>query len=208
MPTHDWNDHYERGEMPWDSDEPDANLVELVRTRKVAPGRALDIGAGTGTNAIWLAAQGFDVLGVDVSSRAVELAKAKLGDGPGTCRFAVDDFLEGEPPAGPFDFVFDRGCFHVFDDADQRARFATRVAGCLGHGGLWLSLIGSTEGPARDHGPPRRSARDIADAIEPALEILELRAIDFDADLPTSARAWFCVARRRETAAQPPTGAA
>lgn len=164
------------------------------------------MGCGTGTNALWLAEQGFDVLGVDVSPRAIDLATAKLGNGLSTrCRFAVLDFLDGEAPAGPFDFVFDRGCFHVFDDPEKRCRFAMRVADCLTHHGLWLSLMGSTEGPARDHGPPRRSARDIAAAIEPALEIIELRTVEFDADLPTAARAWLCVSRLRKTPAQPST---
>jgi SAM-dependent methyltransferase len=206
MPIHDWNERYVRREMPWDSDEADKNLVELVRERGLAPGRALDVGSGTGTNAIWLAAQGFDVLGVDVSARAVELANAKLGVAPARCRFEVADFLAGEAPIGSFDLVFDRGCFHVFDDPDDRARFAARVAGCLAPEGLWLSLMGSTEGPPRDHGPPRRSVRDIASAIEPVLEIAELRAIQFDAELPTAARAWLCVSRRREVPAQPSTG--
>lgn len=209
MPIPDWNERYSRGDLPWDSAEPDSNLVQALRDLQLPPGRALDIGSGTGTNALWLAAQGFDVLGVDISARAVDLANAKLGNGevhgPGKCRFAVVDFLEGEAPAGPFDFVFDRGCFHVFDDPEKRSRFAMRVADCLTHNGIWLSLMGSTEGPARDHGPPRRSVRDIADAIEPALEIVHLRAAEFDADLPSAAKAWVCVSRSRKTPAQPST---
>src|SRR6185503_16850640 len=94
------------------------------------------------------------------------------------CRFEVADFL-ASPPAGPFAFVFDRGCFHCFDTADERARFAANVARALAPGGVWLSLIGSTEGPPRDFGPPRRSVRDIAAAIEPHLEILSLRSAEF-----------------------------
>ena len=206
MPIPDWNDRYTQGDLPWDTGEPDVNLVEYVRDRGLPPGRALDVGCGTGSNSLWLAEQGFEVLGVDISPRAIDLANGKLGNGTSArCRFAVLDFLEGEAPAGPFDFVFDRGCFHVFDDPDKRSRFAVRVEDCLTHGGVWLSLMGSTEGPPRDHGPPRRSVRDIADAIEPALEIVELRSIEFDADLPTHARAWFCVSRLRKTPAQPST---
>jgi hypothetical protein len=98
------------------------------------------------------------------------------------------------PPEAPFHFVFDRGCFHVFDEEEERARFAARVAAILAPGGLWLSLIGSTEGPPREVGPPRRSVRDVARAIEPALEILELRGAEFR---DHGAMAWFCLARRR-----------
>ena len=115
------------------------------------------------------------------------------------------DFLK-DPLEGAFDFVFDRGCFHVFDAPDVRARFAALVAGVLMPGGLWLSLIGSTEGAARDTGPPRRSARDIASAVEPVLEIVELRSIHFDLDLEVPPAAWLCLSRMRTVPAQPSTG--
>jgi hypothetical protein len=68
--------------------------------------------------------------------------------------------------------------------------------------GVWLSLIGSTEGPPRDVGPPRRSAREVTIAIEPALEIVELRSADFrDNDV----KAWFCLSRQRTIPAQAST---
>jgi SAM-dependent methyltransferase len=204
MVAHDWNEHYVRGELPWDTDAPDLHLIDFVRTGTILPGRALEIGSGTGTNALWLAAQGFDVLGLDVSERAVEMAAAKAGPNTPRVTFALHDFLE-DTLAGPFDFVFDRGCFHVFDEPEQRARFARHVADVLRPEGVWLSLIGSTEGPAREHGPPRRSARDIIDAVEPFLEVVSLRATEFDADLPTAAQAWVCLARRRTRPAQPST---
>jgi hypothetical protein len=67
-------------------------------------------------------------------------------------------------------------------------------------GGVWLSLIGSTEGPPREVGPPRRSAREVALAIEPVLEIVELRSAQF---VTHDAKAWFCLARQRSVPAQP-----
>lgn len=117
--------------------------------------------------------------------------------------FAAWDFLAAPPPAAPFQFVFDRDCFHVFDEADERRRFAAQVADVLGPGGLWLSLIGSAEGPPREFGPPRRSAREVTLAIERALEIVELRSAEFRGN---NAKAWFCLSRQRTTPAQPSTG--
>jgi SAM-dependent methyltransferase len=207
MPDRDWNEHYATGQTPWDSGEPDHELVAAVEAGKIPAGRALDVGCGTGTNALWLAAHGFDTLGVDLSPVAIDRARAKLMAGAGSpCRFEVVDFLE-DPPQGPFDFVFDRGCFHVFDAPEVRERFAARVAGVLAPGGLWLSLIGSTEGAPRDTGPPRRSARDIASAVEPVLEIVQLRAILFDPDPEFPIPAWRCLSRVRALPAQPSTGA-
>jgi SAM-dependent methyltransferase len=197
-----WNDRYAAGQMPWDSGSPDPLLTAFVAAGRVAPSRTLEVGAGTGTNAIWLAERGFDVLAVDISPLAVEAARRKLGERSARCRFETLDFLTQPVGESAFDFVFDRGVFHVFDDAGEQAAFAARVAQSLAAGGLWLSLLGSTEGPPRDVGPPRRSARDIAAAIEPVLEIVELSTADFH-DGPAPARAWVCLARKRSVPAQP-----
>jgi methyl halide transferase len=202
MPLPSWNESYASGQLPWDTGQPEPLLVEFVASGAIKPSLTLEIGAGTGTNAIWMAERGFDVLGVDVSPLAVERARAKMDGRALRCRFAALDFLAAPPPGGPFQFVFDRGCFHVFDEPDQRQRFAAQVAAALTPGGLWLSLIGSTEGPPREFGPPRRSAREITLAIEPALEILELRSAEFRGN---DSKAWFCLSRQRTTPAQPST---
>ncbi|HEY1759360.1 MAG TPA: class I SAM-dependent methyltransferase [Bryobacteraceae bacterium] len=194
MPHPSWNESYASGELPWDTGEPEPLLVEFVTSGRIAPSRALEIGAGTGTNAIWLAERGFDVLGIDVAPLAVERATAKLEGRALRCRFGVLDILAASPPQGPFQFVFDRGCFHVFDEPEERASFAAHVAAALAPGGLWLSLIGSTEGLPREVGPPRRSALEVILAIEPALEIVDLHAAEFRAH---DVKAWFCLSRRR-----------
>jgi hypothetical protein len=78
------------------------------------------------------------------------------------------------------------------------------VATQLVEGGVWLSLIGSTKGRTRDIGPPRRSAREIMNAIEPALEILQLRAGEFSVN-EEPLKAWLCLSRKRTIPAQPST---
>jgi SAM-dependent methyltransferase len=174
--------------------EPEPLLVEFVTSGRIQPTRTLEIGAGTGAKALWLAERGFDVLGIDVAPLAVERATAKLAEHDFDCRFRTPDFIAGSPLEDSFEFVFDRGCFHVFDEPEERARFAARVAAALVPGGLWLSLIDSAEGGPRETGPPRRSAREVTLAMEPALEIVELRAAEF---LDYGANAWFCLSRRR-----------
>jgi SAM-dependent methyltransferase len=176
-------------------------LVGMIESRAIAPGRTLEIGCGTGTNAIYLAQHGFEVVGVDISPVAVENARVKAH---GRCRFETVDFLNEAPPGGPFQFVFDRGCFHTFDEDHERVRFAENVATALTDGGLWLSLIGSTEGEPREAGPPRRTAREVINAIEPSLEILQLRSGEFDI-CGEQLKAWLCLARKRTIPAQPST---
>ena len=200
MPHPSWNESYASGQLPWDTGQPEPLLIEFVTSGGIAPAPTLEIGAGTGTNAIWLAEHGFDVLGIDLSPLAVERARAKMKERALSCRFAALDFLAAPPPGGPFQFVFDRGCFHVFDEPDERRRFSAHVAAALAPGGLWLSMIGSTEGPRGDVGPPRRSAGEVILAIEPVLEIVELRSAEFR---DHGAKAWFCLSRRRMVPAQP-----
>jgi len=195
-----WNDSYASGEpLPWDTGAPDPMLIAMIESRAIEPGRTLEVGCGTGTNAIYLAEHGFDVVGVDVAPVAIENARAKAHR---RCRFETVDFLNDGPPGGPFQFVFDRGCFHTFDEDHERARFAENVAGVLVTGGIWLSLIGSTEGTPRDVGPPRRSARDVMNAIEPALEILEFRSGEFGV-CGEDLKAWLCLSRKRAILPQP-----
>jgi SAM-dependent methyltransferase len=174
-------------------------LVEMVESHAVEPCRTMEVGCGTGTNAIYLAQHGFEVVGVDISPLAVEHARAKAN---GRCRFEPVDFLNETPPGGPFHFVFDRGCFHTFDEDHERARFAEKVAANLVDAGLWLSLIGSTEGPPREAGPPRRTAREVMNAIEPFLEILQFRSNTFDV-CGEQPKAWLCLSRKRTIPPQP-----
>jgi 2-polyprenyl-3-methyl-5-hydroxy-6-metoxy-1,4-benzoquinol methylase len=195
-----WDERYEHRDLPWDTGVPDPHLVELVESGSLARGRVLEIGCGTGTNAIWLASRGFDVLGIDISPRAIAQARAKLAGE--SARFEVRDLFDAAF-SGTFELVLDRGVLHIFDEPSTQAKFAGRVAEMLSPGGVWLSLAGSTEGPARDHGPPRRSALELISAIEPVLEILELRATEFHANVPTPPRAWMLRARQRATPAQP-----
>jgi len=195
-----WNDNYASGEpLPWDTGVPDPMLVEMIESGAIAPCRTLEVGCGTGTNAIYLAQHGFEVVGVDISPIAVEHARTKAN---GRCRFETVDFLNEPPPGGPFHFVFDRGCFHTFDEDDERARFAENVAAALDVGGVWLSLIGSTEGPPREAGPPRRNAREIMQAIEPSMEILQFSSREFGV-CGEHLKAWLCLSHKRAIRPQP-----
>lgn len=193
-PAH-WDERYAEDDLPWDSGEPDVHLAEVMETHGIAPGKALEVGCGTGTNSIWLARQGFDVTATDVSTVAIQRAEAKAADAGVDCRFVTGDFLADPVPGESYGFVYDRGVFHLFDDARHRARFAARAAEILAPHGLWFSLIGSTDGPPRDGGPPRRSAVEVTTAVEPHFEILELRSTSFDLDEHRDARAWVMVGR-------------
>lgn len=193
-----WEERYRTGSTPWDIGRPDFNLTEMVTERPIRNCKALEIGCGTGSNAVWLAQQNFSVTATDVSDIAIQKAKERASDAGVKCVFLVSDFLNDEIPGAPFGFVFDRGCFHSFDSDEERKQLAENVAFHLEKEGLWLSLVGSTDGPPREVGPPQRSARDIVIAVEPYFEILSLSSSHFDSESPEPPRNWVCLMRKRE----------
>jgi len=175
-----------------------SSAARALAARGMKTGRVLDLGTGPGTQAYALAQLGFDVTASDLSEHAVELGREGSRARGLPITFVQDDILDTQLE-GAFDVVFDRGCFHVFDDESERARFARNVSLELAEHGLWLSLIGSTEGPPRDVGPPRLSAREVVNAIEPSLEILQFRSGQFNV-CGEPLKAWLCLSGKRTTA--------
>jgi SAM-dependent methyltransferase len=196
-PEDRFNEHYKEGSAPWDIGKPDFNLIQTVTTTPIAPCKALEIGCGTGDNAIWLSQQHFTVVGVDASEIAIEKARDKAAKTNASCTFAVLNILKSHADGAPFGFAFDRGCFHTVDSPQERQSFAEQINRHLGENGLWLSLIGSADEQRLSEGPPKRTARDIVSAVEPYFEILSLVSSHFEAHLPDPPGAWVCLMRKR-----------
>lgn len=188
---------YRSGNMPWDIGRPDFNLRQILKTFDIAGGRALEIGCGTGDNAMFLAQSGFDVTATEIVDRALEAACSKAKDKGVNCRFVLKDILEKDIPCTPFNFVFDRGCFHSFDSPDKRKKFAQVVAGHLAPGGYWLSLLGNADEKRQGPGPPQRTALEIIEAVEPFFEIILLKSSCFDSNMKPPPRNWILLARVR-----------
>ena len=192
-----WDQRYAKDDLPWDTGRPDTYLVRTVSRWPVRHGTVLDVGCGTGTNTIWLARQGFDAIGIDISARAVEIARERAAGAGVVCRFIHDDFLTSAIESEPCVFVFDRGCFHAAAGEEGRVAFARRVASCLRRDGLWLSLVGNADDEIRDKGPPRLTAREIATAVEPVFKILAIEACLIESRMEPAPRFWQCLYRKR-----------
>ena len=188
---------YASGDTPWDIGKPDVNLTQTVTTVALEPCKALDIGCGTGDNSIWLAQKNFQVTGIDASETALQKAREKALQAKIKCTFMVMDFLTGKITGAPFGFAFDRGCFHSFHSDEERQKFAENVAAHLENGGLWLSLVGNADDQRPGPGPPRRTARDVVNAVEPSFEILSLVAGHFGSNRPDPPGCWVCLMRKR-----------
>ncbi|WP_030693127.1 class I SAM-dependent methyltransferase [Streptomyces globisporus] len=101
--------------VPFFVAKPDENLVAYVEQGLLpAGGRVLDLGCGPGRNALYLASLGFEVTAVDLSPTAIAWAEERAaGAGAGNVRFLCGDaFTAGAVPDGPYDLVYDSGCFH------------------------------------------------------------------------------------------------
>jgi methyl halide transferase len=181
-----FEERYQSGTTPWELNRPDSHLIHVIEKEAVKPCKALDIGCGTGSNAIWLSARGFKVTAMDFSPLAIEKAKEKARQEGADIKFLVKDFLLEKKAEPVFEFIFDRGCFHSFDDKKARKTFAKNAAQYLKPDGLWFSILGNSDAPPRDEGPPMRSALDIVTAVEPFFEILSLVADRFDSKRSTA----------------------
>jgi len=114
---------YRTGRTPWDTGVTPPEVVDLIEgPDALPPGRALDLGCGTGTNAAYLAEHGWDATGVDAEPIAIERARAKLAGAANARALLGDvtdlDALRLEPP---FDFALDVGCFHSIERARRDA---------------------------------------------------------------------------------------
>ena len=117
---------------PWDG-PPRPELVTLVESgvltpARLAPGRAIDLGCGTGANVRYLTRHGFDATGVDFSPVALRVARkrANAEGADGSIRFLEGDLTAGEIPGveGPFDLLVDYGTLDDLDPAGRRAMAA------------------------------------------------------------------------------------
>ena len=120
---------------PWDTGISPPELLEFIQSH--SPGRAIDIGCGTGTNVVTLARAGWDVTGVDFAPRAIRLAKKKVGAAGLRAELRVRDATVLQGINGPFDFALDLGCFHGIP-RDGQIKYLEQLQRILIPGGLWL----------------------------------------------------------------------
>jgi SAM-dependent methyltransferase len=151
-PDHDWDGAYAGPPPPWDIGQPQAAFSRLADAGALR-GALLDAGCGTGEHTILAARHGATGIGIDVSPRAIGLARRKAEARGVEVRFEVYDALCLDTMGKVFDTVIDSGLFHVFDD-DARARYVDAVHVVLHPGGHLHLMCFSVLQPG-DWGPRR-----------------------------------------------------
>jgi ubiquinone/menaquinone biosynthesis C-methylase UbiE len=127
---------YSLAQIPWHSDKPDQELIELIESERIRPCCVLDIGCGAGTDAIYLTSQGFNVTAIDISHQAIKIAWGRAEKAGVKVNFIAGDFLEVEFDDESFDFINDRGCFHHMNPL-RREDFAVKVSRVLKSQGFY-----------------------------------------------------------------------
>lgn len=193
----DWNDHYRDGNLPWDTGEPSSELQSVLSLNAIQPCRALEIGCGTGTNSVWLAQRGFEIIGIDLAPLAAERAEQRARAAGVDARFLVADVLHLPAFGGPFAFFFDRGCYHAVRRIVPEG-YAPAVARQLASGAHGLILAGNAREP-HDPGPPVVSEEEIRTELGTAFLILDLREFRFDEapGVPARFLGWSCLVEKR-----------
>ncbi len=172
---------YAFGTPPWDSGVSPPELLALLAEQ--LPGRAIDIGCGTGTNAITMAQHGWQVLGIDFSGLAIRRARRKAAHAGVEVELRRGDVAHLDLDQ-IYDLALDIGCFHAVPDTD-RPGYARAVSRALVPGGTYLlySFLGNWV-----------SESALRALFEASFKILETdRGRDVVGDRPS---AWFMMRRK------------
>ena len=193
----DWDTYYKENnveEMPWYESNLDSDLEYEIKSRSLSRGKFLDLGTGPGTKAMQLSNLGFDVTGSDISENAITKAKTLSKN----VNFVTDDFLNSKLPKNEFDFILDRGCFHVFD-IEQRPNYVTQIKHILEKNGILFLKCMSIEEKILpgDKGPNRLSKSELKQVFSNDFEIDSIKDTVYQGTMDPLPKALFAVLKKK-----------
>jgi SAM-dependent methyltransferase len=154
---------------PWERDGIAPQLRELVEgPEALPPGRALDLGCGTGAPSVYLALHGWEVTGIDVVARALAQARARAKGAGVSLHLVHGDVTRVAKEIadrGPYRLLLDTGCYQGLDDA-QRGRYAELVGRVAEDGAALLMFALAPGGAARPRAFRGASEREIRAQFE------------------------------------------
>jgi SAM-dependent methyltransferase len=155
IPVSRFDEAYATGRPPWDIEGPQPDFRRLVDAGLIE-GRVLDVGCGTGEHALFFAARGLDVVGVDASAMAVKRATDRACERGLSVRFVEDDVRKLAGLGDSFDTITDSGCLHTLSDEAMAETIRGAHAVLRPGGTYWLMCFNEhATGPG-----PRRMTRE------------------------------------------------
>jgi SAM-dependent methyltransferase len=156
-------------DLPWHTAEPAKLLVDAV-VRRERPGKALDLGCGTGTFSVYLAQRGFQVTGIDFIPEALAMAKARSDSEHVNVNWVLTDLLKWEADQR-FDLILDSGCLHTIRTAQMPTYKRKLLERLAPNGDFILAHWGKRHlFDWRPVGPRRRRGADLVRFFSPDLE--------------------------------------
>lgn len=182
-------------DAPWDTGRPQPAMVD-VEMQAFVRGEVLDVGCGTGENALYMAANGHRVLGVDSSPTAIGRAREKAAERGIDAEFEVRDFIEGPELERTFDTVIDVGFFHSLSDQD-RITFAVRLHRVIRPDGHYLVECFSERVPGT-WGPRRVTQAEIRGTFTAGWRVVGIGAVALETaqDGVRELPAWLAIVAR------------
>jgi SAM-dependent methyltransferase len=194
VPAMGFEGAYRSGVPPWDIGRPQPSIVRLAK-RGLIIGDVIDVGCGTGENALYLASTGLTVVGVDAAPTAIARAKEKGRLRRSGATFRVADALELESLERTFDVAIDCGLFHTFSDAD-RVLYVRSLHHTLRAGARSIVLCFNENEPG-EFGPRRVTQVEIRSAFASGWTVDSIVEERFAARLPGGgAQAWLTLLTR------------
>jgi cyclopropane fatty-acyl-phospholipid synthase-like methyltransferase len=188
------------GPAPWDIGKPQPQFVAIADR---VTGPILDAGCGTGEHALYFAARGHRVVGIDFVEEAIRRAQRKAAKRGLVVEFLVKDATTLADWGERFASVIDCGLFHVFSDDDRR-RYVGGLARVLRPGGRLFLMCFSDAEPGIE-GPRRVSRQELYDAFADGWEVESVQPVQFDVNPEFTEvkfseggpKAWLTVVRRQ-----------
>jgi SAM-dependent methyltransferase len=177
------------GVPPWDIGRPQREVLELVEAAAFRS-PVIDVGCGTGENALALARGGLEVVGIDASSRAIGKAMDMARErGLSNVEFMVADVFDVGGFGRRFAAALDCGLFHVLDD-HERPVYAASLHEALEPGGI-VHLLCFSEDEPPGWGPRRVSQRELRATFASGWQVPEIVPTGFETNLESGeVRAW------------------
>ncbi len=191
-----WDADYQGKRPPaWDIGKPADELQKVVSKGKIHPCRAVDLCCGSGTDAIYLARNGFQVTALDIAPTALSLAGRKARAAGVSAQWLLANVL-APPDLAPFDFIYDRGCYHVVRDQNLAAYLETlRRLSRPGTQFLLLAARAAEEGPNRNRSGV--TEEELRFDLLPLFDIEWLRQIRLESNEPgIGPPGWAALLRR------------